>query len=124
MAVVYFKQKEEGGSVIKKMNIARNFHILILGNSRKKHVLAHCLDMDIAAEGKNESQAMKNLTDLIKVQLEYCLENNMLEGAFRPAPRKYWDKFYQSQQKEFIRSFRKSPLKKLKPRYELSYAQG
>ncbi|GEM_PF-6472726 len=108
--------------MIKKMDIPRNFHILILDNPRQKRVIAHCLDMDIATEGKNETEAMKNLTDLIKVQLEYCLENNTLESAFRPAPQKYWDKFYQSQQKEFIRSIRKFPIKNLKPRYELSYA--
>ena len=78
--------------MIKKMDIPRNFHILILDNTRRKRVIAHCLDMDIAAEGKNEAEAMKNLTNLIKVQLEYCLENNMLESAFRQAPQKYWER--------------------------------
>ncbi len=86
--------------------------------------VAHCLDMDIAAQGKTQSEALEELKHLIQSQLEYCLENKMLETVFRPAPKEYWDRFYSSRQRNIIQqlSKRKVLIRELTSNFELSYA--
>ncbi len=73
----------------RKSAIAKNLHILIIEDKGKKCFLAHCLDMDIAAQGRSEKEALSELKELIQTQIEYCLENDMLDSLFRTAPKEY-----------------------------------
>jgi len=110
--------------MLKKLNGQHNFHILIVSDKRNKTFIAHCLDMDIVAQAKTRNEAIEQLKALVETQLEYCLENDMLETAFRPAPKAYWDKFYANQQKDMISqlSSHKIPIHKLVSNLEMSYA--
>ena len=56
--------------------------------------IAHCLELDIVAEGPNAEAAMNDLLDLCAFQIDTAIENNDLESIFRPAPAKYWNLFY------------------------------
>ena len=110
--------------MLKKLDIQHNFHILIVSDKRHKAFIANCLDMDIVAQGKTRVEAIEELKALVETQLVYCLENDMLETVFRPAPKEYWDKFYANQQKDMISqlSSHKIPVHKLVSNVEMSYA--
>lgn len=79
------------------MNAQKNLHILIVEDKDKKIFLAHCLDLDIVAQAKTQSEVVSELKELVKTQVEYCLQNDMLNSLFRPAPKAYWDIYYRSQ---------------------------
>ena len=83
--------------MFKKLSVDKNLHILIVKDKGKKVFLAHCLDMDIVSQGKTPKEAISELIGLIKTQMEYCLENDMLDTLFRPAPKEYWDMYHRSQ---------------------------
>jgi len=58
--------------------------------------------------------------------MEYCLENDMLEGLFRAAPKEYWDMFYRSQANKIVNELTLHPnkriLKDLTKNLEFAYA--
>ena len=110
--------------MIKRRQMKQNLHILISQQKKEKIYIAHCLDMDIAAQGTTEQEAVNELRGLIQTQLEYCLEDNMLNTIFRPAPKAYWDKFYASQQEHLIRNLsrHKTPIQEITSHLEFSYA--
>ncbi|HLD69820.1 MAG TPA: hypothetical protein VJA17_03555 [Candidatus Omnitrophota bacterium] len=110
--------------MLKKLNINKPLHILIVEDKKENVFIAHCLDMDIAAQGKSEKEAVEELKFLIKTQLEYCLENDMLDTAFHSAPKEYWDQFYSGSQKEFVSMIEnhKVPIRELTSRLEVIHA--
>lgn len=55
--------------------------------------LAHCLELDLVAEGATPSDACQRLLDVIAVQVQTCLENDNLENLFFPAPKDVWERF-------------------------------
>jgi hypothetical protein len=61
--------------------------------------IAHCLELDIVADGPNADAAMKDLLDLCAFQIDTAIENNALESIFHPAPAKYWNLFYSARQR-------------------------
>jgi hypothetical protein len=61
--------------------------------------IAHCLELDIVAEGANAEDAMNDVLDLCALQIDTAVENNDLESIFRPAPAKYWNLFYSARSK-------------------------
>jgi hypothetical protein len=58
--------------------------------------LAHCLEMDIVAEGKTCEAASSDLVDLCDLQIKVALEEGDLQSVFRPAPSEYWKMFFMS----------------------------
>jgi len=54
--------------------------------------LAHCLELDLVAEGSSRSMACEELLDVIDVQIRTCLQNDNLENLFFPAPKEVWQK--------------------------------
>ncbi len=88
--------------MLKKSDLEKNFHILIIEDKNKNIFLAHCLDMDIVSQGKTKKETITNLVELIQTQMQYCIENDMLDNLFRPAPKEYWDMFYRSQATKII----------------------
>lgn len=55
--------------------------------------IAHCLELDIVAEGKTPTAALRDLMDLARVQVETAMDDGDLESIFRPAPPNIWSMF-------------------------------
>ncbi len=55
--------------------------------------IAHCLEMDLVAEGKTPAAALNDLMDLSLTHIEIALEQGDLESIFRPAPPEIWRMF-------------------------------
>lgn len=111
--------------MIKKVETNNNLHILVVEDKEKKVFLAHCLDMDIAAQGKTEKEAIGELQDLIQTQIEHCLQNDMLDSLFRPAPKEYWDTYHRSQAAKIVNQLSlhdKQVIKNLTSNFEVAYA--
>lgn len=111
--------------MLKALNLHENLHILVVHDKEKGIYLAHCLDMDIVSQGTTSAEAVSSLKELIVTQIEYCLENEMLDTLFRQAPKGYWDMFYRTQAGKMLRrlSLRKSrTIKSLTSHIELAYA--
>lgn len=106
-----------------KARMDMNLHCLIVKEG--KWIIAHCLDMDIAAQGKTEKEALKNLVELIQVQIEYAIKNDIIDTIFRPAPKEYWDMLYRSvatQVKNRLSLHPRTTLKNIVSSLELAYA--
>jgi len=112
--------------MLKKMRIEKKLHILVTNDPAKNIYAAHCLDMDIAAQGKTSAEAVSELKELIAVQADYCFEQDMLDTLFRPAPKIYWDMFYRSQANEILNELslhnKQTVIKNLTQNLELAYA--
>ena len=65
--------------------------------------LAHCLEMDIVAEGKTPEQALRDVIDLCQWQLQVAKKEGDIGSAFRPAPPEYWKLFFLAQKKLPVR---------------------
>jgi len=55
--------------------------------------LAHCLELDLLAEGNTPEEACNDLMDVIFVHVLTCIENDNLENLYFPAPKEVWEKF-------------------------------
>ena len=55
--------------------------------------LAHCLELDIVAEGKDADDAIRSLISLCDTQIKVALEEGDVESIFRPAPPEIWKLF-------------------------------
>ena len=111
--------------MLRKLDIAKNLHVLVIEDKEKKIFLAHCLDMDIVGEGKDDREAVSNLIELINVQVNFCLSNDTLYTLFRSAPKECWDMLYSSQAAKIINQLslrRKNSIKKLTSHIEIAYA--
>ena len=55
--------------------------------------VAHCLELDIVAEGKDVEDAVASLVSLCDLQIKVAMEEADLESVFRPAPPEIWKMF-------------------------------
>jgi len=62
--------------------------------------IAHCLELDIVAEGTSADAAMNDVLDLCAFQINTAVANNDLESIFRPAPARYWSLFFSGRSKK------------------------
>src|SRR5437879_2928025 len=84
--------------------------------------LAHCLEMDIVAEGKNLIDAWRNLDDLCTLQVKVALEVGDLESIFKPAPAEFWKMFWIGKEREMPRKHKTfKPINRFEAR-ELEFA--
>ncbi len=56
--------------------------------------IAHCLELDLAAQGRSPQGARNTLADMIRDQVQFAVENDMMDSLFRPAPEKYWRQYH------------------------------
>lgn len=56
---------------------------------------AHCLELDIAADGETEEQAANAVSELSIDQIEFAIHNHM--EFYNPAPPEYWEKLKEIQ---------------------------
>lgn len=54
--------------------------------------LAHCLELDLVAEGDSAQAACEEVLNIVDIQVRTCLENDNLENLFFPAPPEVWKK--------------------------------
>ena len=72
----------------KKVKIRLDFNILVYRED--SWWIAHCLEMDLPAEGSSPEEALDNVTQLIDFQIENALEESDLASIFSPAPPDLW----------------------------------
>jgi predicted RNase H-like HicB family nuclease len=58
--------------------------------------LAHCLELDIVAEGDTPESALESCLELCDLQIRTAMEENDLQSIFRPAPPKLWDMYWRT----------------------------
>lgn len=52
--------------------------------------IAHCLELDLPAEGKTQREAIEALMELTETHIEQAMAEGALESIFRPAPQELW----------------------------------
>lgn len=55
--------------------------------------IAHCLELDLVAEGKTPEEAFRDLLDLSTTQIETAITAGNIESIFRAAPPEIWAMF-------------------------------
>jgi len=60
-----------------------------------KYWFAHCLDMDVVAEGTTPTDALASLLRLMAFQIEETDEAEF-RSLFRPAPPEFWELFWRA----------------------------
>jgi len=76
--------------------------------------IAHCLELDIVAEGKDPDDALDALISLCDLQITVALAEGGLESIFKPAPPEIWKMFWAGRHKLLAE---KRPAGR-KPRFE------
>jgi predicted RNase H-like HicB family nuclease len=70
--------------------------------------IAHCLEMDLPAEGSSPQEALDNLLDIARVQVESAIDEGNLESIFSPAPPELWSQFAES--RDFTQRPSRAPI--------------
>ena len=52
--------------------------------------IAHCLELDVAAEGSSPIEAAESLVSLCDYQIDNAIQHGDLNTIFRPAPPEIW----------------------------------
>ena len=78
------------------------FNVLI--RESEGQCTAHCLELDIVAEGNSVEVVWAEIADLISIQVDYAFSNDNLDNLFHPAPRKVWQEFYACFDQEKVES--------------------
>ena len=84
-------------------------HLDVLLEKDGRHFTAHCLDLDIVAQGKTETEAKINIIELINDQIEFAVDNDLEELIVHPAPIEYWKKFHKIKSAELRKSLAQNP---------------
>src|SRR5688572_11519392 len=69
--------------------------------------IAHCLELDVVAEGSNSQEALRSLLEMCDMQIETADREGDLEAAFRPAPAKFWKLYAQASEAKLPRKPKK-----------------
>jgi hypothetical protein len=65
--------------------------------------LAHCLELDIVAEGDTAKKALADLIDLCCLQIKTASDEGDLISIIRPAPPEYWKMYFSARKKKRIK---------------------
>lgn len=68
------------------------FNVLI--KKSDSDFVAHCLELDIVATGRDLDEVLADMGDLITAQIDYAFSNDNLENLYHPAPADVWKEFY------------------------------
>ena len=79
-------------------------HFSVLGYRDKDRHIAHCLEIDLVAEGKTAEEAKNNLVDLIFSYLRFGIARNIEQFIPHPAPKVFWDKFKEIQKQKTLKT--------------------
>ena len=78
-----------------KKDLHLNFNALVFFDDESQKYVAHCLELNIVAEGDDKEEASDNLVELVTAQIKWTDENDNWDHLFRPAPLQVWAEFYQ-----------------------------
>ena len=53
--------------------------------------IAHCLEMDVVAEGDSAIEAIRSAVELCGIKIEEAMRDGNLRSIFRPAPPEIWE---------------------------------
>lgn len=67
--------------------------------------IAHCLEMDVAAEGDTPFEAVSSAAELCGLKIEDAMREGDMRSIYRPAPPELWDLYDQAKR------FRRPPGK-------------
>lgn len=56
--------------------------------------IAHCLQLDLVAEGDTAAAAVRDLGELAEQQLSTAMQEGDLQAVFRPAPFEIWKMYW------------------------------
>ena len=66
-----------------------NLNVLVYRDTNM--FIAHCLELDIVAQGITPDDAKRELAESIQDQIQFCVENDTEHvSLFRPAPERFW----------------------------------
>jgi hypothetical protein len=71
--------------------------------------LAHCLELDIVAEGPTVARAVNDLIDLCELQIHVASEEGDIESVFTAAPPEIWKLYFLAREKPELRPSNKRP---------------
>ncbi len=104
--IAHIKQRFQQG---KKLYAGEELHLDVLIEKDNGYFVAHCLDLDIVAQGKTVEEAKKNLIELIHDQIEFAVDNNLEELLVHSAPEQYWNKFWDIKSQGLKRNLAQKP---------------
>jgi hypothetical protein len=61
-------------------------------------VVAHCLDLDLVATGKDRDTAEQRLDNLVRAQIKTIVTRMTFADLNFSAPKEYWDRFYEGEE--------------------------
>lgn len=61
-------------------------YLSALGYLEEGRWVAHCLEMDIVGHGDDPESALKELEDLIAMQISFAISTNDFDLLYKPAP--------------------------------------
>jgi len=61
-------------------------------------VVAHCLDLDLVATGKDRDAAERRLDNLVRAQIRSIVTRLAFADLNFAAPKEYWDRFYDGEE--------------------------
>lgn len=77
--------------------------------------IAHCLQLDVAAEGKTAEEAIDNVIELIGFHVQTAMEVGDIQSIFRPAPPEIWKMFWLAEDRP-VRRRPPTPIEKFEAR--------
>lgn len=81
----------------------------ILSWKEEDEVIAHCLELDLAASGADLKGALHAVAESIVDQIEFAEKENM--DIFHPAPQEFWQKLFEIHMNQVRQSILDHPPK-------------
>jgi|SRR5208337_2896833 len=75
------------------------FRFRFLVRKEEDWFVAYCLELDLVAAAKTKDQAVQEIRDLTRHQVEYCIVNDNMDRLFRRAPEEIWAEYYACEEK-------------------------
>ena len=98
------------------MSDKTQFELRIVAYREEGIWLAHCLELDIVAEGKSSKKAVHDLVDLCILQIKVAIEENDLPAIIRPAPAEIWTMFFAATKKKRFKPSPRGPVTEIDER--------
>ena len=92
-----------------KIYSSGDLHLDVLMEKDGEYFIAHCLDLDIVAQGKTSKEAKEELVELINDQIDFAVSNNLGELIVHPAPKEYWIRYWNIKSESLKKSLLQNP---------------
>jgi hypothetical protein len=77
--------------------------------------IAHCLELDLVAEGKTPIAATKDVMELASTQIAAAVESGDIQSVFRAAPPEIWAMFFKGKDAP-LKGKRRMPVQQFEAR--------